>query len=195
MIFATNNEGKLRELKSIFGEENISSLKENGIFIDINEDQNSFYGNALKKAKVIYEISKQPVIADDSGLCIDLLDGFPGVYTHRFLGKGKTDAEINDAIINKCKELKNKKAKVICCLVYYDGEQEIVVEGKIYGNITNEPRGTNGFGFDPIFELENGKTLAELDSADKNSCSARYLAAKDLLKKLQCNKVKKYSQK
>lgn len=195
MIFATNNEGKLRELKSIFGEENITSLKENGILIDINEDQNSFYGNALKKAKVIYEISKQPVIADDSGLCIDLLDGFPGVYTHRFLGEGKTDVEINDAIINKCKKLKNKKAKVICCLVYYDGEQEIVAEGKIYGNITNEPRGTNGFGFDPIFELENGKTLAELDSTNKNSCSARYLAAKDLLKKLQCNKVKKYSQK
>lgn len=192
MIFATNNEGKIKELKSIFGEQKITSLKENGIFIDINEDQNTFYRNASKKAKVIYELVKQPVIADDSGLCIDSLDGFPGVYTHRFLGEGKTDKEINEAIINRCKNLKNKSARVVCCLVYYDGKQEIVAEGEIHGNITNEPRGMNGFGFDPIFELENGKTLAEIDSKIKNSCSARYLAAQDLFKKLQGSKVKKH---
>lgn len=184
MVFATNNEGKLRELKSIFGEEKIISLKEIGINIEVIEDQNSFYENALKKAKEIYDIVKNPVIADDSGLCINELNGFPGIFTHRFLGNDKTDIEINEEIINRCKNLKDKSAKVVCYLVYYDGEKEIAVKGEIEGKITLTPRGVNGFGFDPIFELSNGKTLAELDSKTKNLCSARYLAAKQLYFKL-----------
>ena len=190
MIFTTNNEGKLRELKSIFGDKNIISLKEFGINIKVIEDQDSFYGNASKKAKELFNLVGIPVVADDSGLCINALNGFPGVYTHRFLGEGKTDEQINEAIINRCKNLKDKSAKVVCCLVYYDGEKEIVAESEISGNITLEPRGKNGFGFDPIFELNSGKTLAELDSKTKNLCSARYLAAKDLNLNLN-KKIKK----
>ena len=184
MIFATNNKGKLRELKSIFGEDMITSLRENGITFDVEEDQDSFYGNAQKKARALHEITGKSVIADDSGLCVKALNGFPGVFTHRFLGEGKTDEQINEAIIEKCKNIKDKSAKVVCCLVYYDGENEIVAEGEIYGNITS-PRGDNGFGFDPIFELYNGKTLAEIDSATKNQCSARFLAAKQMKEKMQ----------
>ena len=106
MIFATNNEGKLRELKSIFGNKNIVSLNEKGIRIEVEEDQDSFYGNASKKAKELFKVVGLPVIADDSGLCINALNGFPGVYTHRFLRDGKTDEQINEAIINRCKNLK-----------------------------------------------------------------------------------------
>lgn len=183
MIFASNNKGKLREIKSIFGEDNIISLKEANIDIDVVEDADSFYGNALKKAKEIYEITKVPVIADDSGLCVNELEDWPGVMTHRFAGENKTDEEINQAILERCNNLSNKNAKVVCNLVYYDGTNIVVGEGIIKGNIVS-PRGTNGFGFDPIFELESGKTLAELTSEEKNNCSARYLAAIDLKEKL-----------
>ena len=189
MIFATNNEGKLRELKEIFGDKNIISLKEIGVNIDVVEDQNSFYGNARKKAIEVFNLVRIPVIADDSGLCINALNGFPGVMTHRFLGANKTDKEINDALIKACSNLKDRSAKVVCCLVYYDGVNEVVETGEINGNITLEARGINGFGFDPIFELDDGRTLAELDSDTKNICSARYLAAKKLKKSL--NKLDK----
>ena len=194
MIFATNNEGKLRELKEIFGDKNIISLKEIGVNIDVVEDQNSFYGNARKKAIEVFNLVKIPVIADDSGLCINALNDFPGVMTHRFLGTNKTDKEINDALIKACSNLKDRSAKVVCCLVYYDGVNEVVETGEINGNITLEARGINGFGFDPVFELKDGRTLAELDSDTKNICSARYLAAKKLkesLNKLDKNLKKK----
>ena len=189
MIFATNNEGKLRELKEIFGDKNIISLKEIGVNIDVVEDQNSLYGNARKKAIEVFNLVKVPVIADDSGLCINALNDFPGVMTNRFLGTNKTDKEINDALIKACSNLKDRSAKVVCCLVYYDGVNEVVETGEINGNITLEARGINGFGFDPIFELDDGRTLAELDSDTKNICSARYLAAKKLKKSL--NKLDK----
>ena len=194
MVFATNNEGKLRELKEIFGDKNIISLKEIGVNIDVVEDQNSFYGNARKKAIEVFNLVKVPVIADDSGLCINALNDFPGVMTHRFLGTNKTDKEINDTLIKACSNLKDRSAKVVCCLVYYDGVNEVVETGEINGNITLEARGINGFGFDPIFELDDGRTLAELDSDTKNICSARYLAAKKLkesLNKLDKNLKKK----
>lgn len=184
MIFASNNKGKLKEIKSIFETEPIKSLKDANIDIDVEEDADDFYGNALKKAKEIYEIAKEPVIADDSGLCIDVFEGWPGVLTHRFAGEQATDEERNKILIEKLNNHQNKKAKVICELVYYDGNKIITGEGILIGNITT-PRGENGFGFDPIFELENGKTLAELTPEEKNTCSARYLAALDLKEKLK----------
>ena len=191
MVFATNNIAKIRELKDIFGEGNIVSLDEVGIKIDVLEDQDSFYGNASKKARELYALINNPVIADDSGLCIDALDGFPGVFTHRFLGENKTDEEINKAIIDKCRNIKDRRARAVCCLVYYDGVREVVAQGEIQGKIVKEPRGRNGFGFDSIFELEKGKTLAEIDGTVKNLCSARYLAAKELKKKLEDIKIRK----
>ena len=183
MIFASNNQGKIQEIKSIFKDKDILSLKEANIDIEVEENANSFYENALKKAKEIYELTSIPVIADDSGICVDALNGWPGVLTHRFAGENTTDEERNEIIVKKLFNLENKKAKVICNLVYYDGNQILVGEGVLEGNIV-EARGTNGFGFDPIFELETGKTLAELSSDDKNTTSARYLAAVDLYKKL-----------
>ena len=184
MIFASNNKGKINEIKSIFNEETITSLKEANVDIEVEEDANSFYGNALKKAKEIYELTKTPVIADDSGICLEALEEWPGVLTHRFAGEEATDEERNQIILDKLQNIQNKRAKVICNLVYYNGENIVVGEGILKGNIVS-PRGTNGFGFDPIFELSNGKTLAELNSEEKNKISARYLAACDLKIKLE----------
>ena len=185
MILATNNKGKLQEIKEIFHEYEIFSLSEKNITTDVIEDADTFYGNALKKAQEIYLLSGEPVIADDSGLCITALNDFPGVFTHRFLGDNVSDEERNQELINRVNTVTNRHAKVICNLVYYDGTRILVGEGVLEGQIAHTPRGTNGFGFDPIFELANGKTLAELPSDQKNKLSARYLAALDLLHKLE----------
>lgn len=185
MIFATNNKDKLKEIKELFNEYEIYSLKEKNIDIDILEDEDTFYGNALKKAKEIYELTREEVMADDSGLCISALNDFPGVLTHRFLGDNTTDEDRNIDLINRLNNISNRSAKVVCNLVYYDGENTVVGEGVLEGKITNKPRGQNGFGFDNIFELENGKTLAELNSDEKNKISARYLAAIDLKEKIK----------
>ncbi len=185
MIIATNNKGKIREIKEILKDYDIYSLKDKGIDIDVVEDQNTFYGNAYKKAKEIYELTNEPVIADDSGLCIDVLEGWPGVLTHRFLGEKATDEERNKAIIDKVKNSSNRYAKVVCNMVYFDGVRTLIGVGEIKGTISLEIRGENGFGFDPIFELDNGKTLAELSSEEKNKVSARYLALVDLKEKLK----------
>lgn len=189
MIFASNNKGKIKEIKSIFSNEEIISLKEANVDIDVVEDADSFYGNALKKAKEIYELTRIPVIADDSGICIEAFEGWPGVLTHRFAGEEASDEDRNNIMVDKVNTVDNKRAQVICNLVYYDGTNIIVGEGILNGNIVS-PRGTNGFGFDPIFELDSGKTLAELTSEEKNITSARYLAALDLHKKLSTKKCK-----
>lgn len=187
MIFATNNKGKLKEVKEILYKYEIYSLDEKSIFIEVEEDKNSFYENALKKATEIYEVIKEPVIADDSGLCIDILNDWPGVMTHRFLGDNANDSDRNSAILEKMKNYSGneRNAKVICSIVYYDGNNTIVSEGILKGKISIEKRGNNGFGFDEIFELENGKTLAELSSEEKNLNSARYIAVNKLNEKLK----------
>ena len=193
MIFASNNKGKIKEIKSIFSNEEIISLKEANVDIDVVEDADSFYGNALKKAKEIYELTRIPVIADDSGICIEAFEGWPGVLTHRFAGEEASDEDRNNIMVDKVNTVENKRAQVICNLVYYDGTNIIVGEGILNGNIVS-PRGTNGFGFDPIFELDSGKTLAELTSEEKNITSARYLAALDLHKKISTKKCKEKKQ-
>ena len=188
MIVATNNKGKLEELRKILNEYELYSLKDKNIDIEINEDEDTFLGNALKKAKEIYAIANEEVIADDSGLCINCLDGFPGVMTHRFLGDDASDEERNEYLINEVNKYDDRSAQVVCNLVYYEGDDIIVGEGIIDGYIANERRGTNGFGFDEIFCLPNGTTLAELTPDEKNKVSARSIAAQDLKIKLRKNK-------
>lgn len=185
MILATNNKGKLEEIRKILNEYKIYSLKDKNINIDVIEDQDTFLGNAKKKAMEIYEISHEETIADDSGLCINCLNGFPGVMTHRFLGEDATDRMRNEYLINEVNKYNDRSAQVICNLVYYYGINLITSEGVLNGFISKECRGNNGFGFDEIFELPNGKTLAEISSDEKNEISARSLAIKDLKKKLK----------
>ncbi len=187
MLLATNNINKLKEIRKILVDYEIKSLKDVNLNIDIEEDGKTFYENAYKKAKAIYEVSNIPTIADDSGLCIDILDGFPGVMTHRFLGEGKSDIDRNNALIEMMKKYsgEDRNAKFICDLVYYDGINIIEGIGVLNGKISANIRGDNGFGFDSIFELSNGKTLAELTNDEKNIVSARYMAVSDLKKKLR----------
>lgn len=186
IVVATNNQGKLKEIQQILNEYELLSLKDINCYIEVEENQETFEGNSLKKAKEISEATKMPCIADDSGLSIDAFDGWPGVYTARFLGENSTPEERNNAILEKMKNFDgdDRKAKVECVITYYENGNVVVGKGIIKGKIAKEPKGQNGFGFDPIFELENGKTYAELTNEEKNEISHRKIALEKLKKQL-----------
>ena len=182
IVVATNNLGKLKEIKEILKDYELVSLKDLNLKVEIIENGKNFKENALKKAREVFKITNMPSIADDSGLCIDSLRGFPGINTARFLGDNATDDDRNNYILEKMKDKNDNEriAKVICSIAYVDNKNEYIVEGVIKGRIAYKKRGNNGFGFDPIFELENGKTLAELKSYEKNNVSSRKIALEKL---------------
>ena len=186
IVVATNNQGKLKEIREILKDFELLSLKDINCEVEVEEDKETFEGNSLKKAKEISEITKMPCIADDSGLCIDIFNGWPGVYTARFLGENVTSKQRNDAILEKMKNLKGKdrSATVKCVVTYYENGKVIVGTGEVRGKIAYKASGDNGFGFDPIFELENGKTYAELSDEEKNIISHRRIAIENLKKQL-----------
>ena len=186
ILVASNNPGKLKEIQGILKGYQLVTLKDINCKIEVNEDQETFEGNAKKKAKEIAELTNMPCIADDSGLCIEAFKGWPGVHTARFLGENATPTERNEAILEKMKNLKQeqRKAKVVCAVVYYEEGKFVVARGEISGKIAQQPKGKNGFGFDPIFELENGKTYAELSQKEKNEMSHRKKALENLEKQL-----------
>ena len=186
MIFATNNQNKLKELKNIFNDDTIKSLKDLNINVNIPETGKTFYYNALIKAKAIYNLTKIPTIADDSGLIFDELKDWPGVYTNRIIDEArKLNLTRNEYLIKKGKELNNKKITAICTLVYYDGKRIIRSTGKMHGTITNKEYFGNGFGFDSIFCLNDGRIVSSLTLSEKNKLSHRYKASIKLKSKLK----------
>lgn len=186
IIVATNNKGKLKEIREILTHYELLSLEDVGVDIKVNEDKNTFKDNSLKKANEIFKVANIPCIADDSGLCIDVFDGWPGVETARFLGDKASQEDRNKYILEKMKDKsgEERNAKVVCDIAYVDNENTTVVEGIIEGKISKEERGSNGFGFDSIFELEDGRTLAELSEKEKNEVSSRKIALEKLKNKL-----------
>lgn len=186
IVVATNNPGKLKEIKDIIKNYELVSLKDIDCEIEVEEDQETFEGNSKKKAKEIAEITNMPCIADDTGLCIEALNGWPGVHTARFLGKTATPEQRNEAILEKMRGLKGeeRKAKVVSVMTYCEKGQFIVAKGEIEGKIAEEARGKSGYGFDSIFELENGRTYAELSEEEKNKISHRKRALENLEKQL-----------
>lgn len=185
IVIASGNKGKIKEAQEILKEFKVISMNELGIDIDVEEDQKTFEGNAKKKAETIAkELNGRLCIADDSGIEIEYLDGFPGVFTKRW-HKG-TDRERNLALIEKLKGVPKEKRKIsfTTAIALSNGEKTVCEIGKIDGFVTEEVRGENGFGFDEIFELESGKTLAEISQEEKNQISARKIALEGLRKKL-----------
>jgi len=181
IILATNNNGKLKEFKEIlapFGLE-VKGLKDIGYYEDIIEDGNSFFENALIKAKTIYEYTNLPVISDDSGICVDALNGEPGIYTARY-GNLNSDAERRLYLLKKLEGVDNRKAHFHCAIVFYMNKDKYeAFEGKAYGDIALCEKGVNGFGYDSIFIPEGYKeTFAELDSYQKYLISHRGKATK-----------------
>lgn len=184
IIIASGNKGKIKEAQEILKNYDIIPMNEIGINIDVEEDQNTFEGNAIKKAETIAkELEGKLCLADDSGIQIEYLDGFPGVFTKRW-HKG-TDRERNEALIEKLKGVPHEKRKIVftTAMALSDGEKTVTAVANIQGYVSEEPRGENGFGFDEIFELEDGRTLAELSSDEKNKISARKKALEILKEK------------
>ena len=185
IVIASGNKGKIKEAREILKGFKIIPLSEIDNNIDVEEDKDTFEENAIKKA---YEISKhlkgKMCISDDSGIEIEYLDGFPGVYTKRW-HKG-TDRDRNLEIITKLEGVKkeNRKVKFVTAIALAEGENIITAVENLEGYIAEEPRGENGFGFDEIFELENGKTLVEITEEEKNEISARKKALEILKSKL-----------
>lgn len=179
IVFATANEGKVKEIKEILKDFPIEvvSMKEMGITADIEEDGTTFEDNSLIKARALSKLTGLPALADDSGLEVDYLNGEPGIYSARYLGRDTDYDYKNNYIIDKLSDAKDKErsARFVCVisLVLPDG-REFVERGVVEGLIGYEQKGENGFGYDPIFYLpEYGKTSAELSSEEKNKISHR----------------------
>lgn len=180
IIFATGNNDKAREVKEIFNGTGfeIFSLSDIGDRSEIIEDKDTFEENAFVKAEYIFNKYNVPVMADDTGLMVDQLGGRPGIYSARYAGEGCSYADNNKKLRDElCFFDEPHKAKFVCCAVYFDGNNKISVTGEFPGEIINEPRGDQGFGYDPIFVPENSdRTLAEMTMAEKNKISHRAIA-------------------
>ena len=190
IILASNNKNKLVEMKEKLSkyDMNVISQKEAGYNIDVEETGTTFRENAVLKAEAIYKISKMPVIADDSGLEIDSLNGAPGVYSHRFAGPNSTDEDrinkVLELLENVPEQEKTARFKTAICYIDKNGTRHIF-EGIAEGKIGLEPKGNNGFGFDPIFICEKNKTFAELTREEKNEISHRGKAIERFIKFLE----------
>lgn len=186
MIFASNNKGKIKEIKEIFEGYDIKSLSDVNIDVDVEENGKTFYENALIKAKTIYELTGIPTIADDTGLIFLELGDWPGVNTKRISNNFDNDEQDrNQILINKGKELNDKRIKAVCTLVYYDKDNIIEATGEMHGTITDKEYPGNGFGFDRVFRLNDGRIVSNLTEEEKNKISHRSQAAKILLEKLK----------
>ncbi len=189
LIIATNNQGKVKEIKAILGGfyDEILSLKDAGIDADVVEDGDTFHANAAKKAIEISKMIAGDVLADDSGLCVDALDGAPGIYSARFSGEGANDQKNNDKLLSLVKNEENRKARFVCALVLAnDGKEKLYVEDYAEGEIIDEPRGENGFGYDPLFYVkEYDQTFAQIPAETKNVISHRAKALEKLKKEVE----------
>ena len=187
IYLASGNVNKKREVQELLPSHTIVLPKDEGIEFDPEETGCTFFENAMIKAKALYDIVKAPVLADDSGICIDFLKGAPGVHSARY---GSVEGEHVSAeaginkVLSELKGVKDRSARFACCMVFLlDEDRFYSVQETCEGRITGAPSGSGGFGYDPIFFVEKfGKTFAELTSEQKNSISHRGRALKAIIK-------------
>lgn len=191
IVFATGNTGKMREIREILADLDLEvvSMKEIGFNMPIEENGTTFEENALIKARAVAGQCGEIVLADDSGLEVDYLNGDPGIYSARYMGEETPYSIKNAAIIERLAGVSDEKrtARFVCAIaaVFPDG-QELVTLGEIQGRIDYGEKGKNGFGYDPIFYVpEFGKTTAELTDEEKNSISHRGRALRKMKEKLR----------
>ena len=194
VIAATKNKGKIKEMQEILSPLDIEivSQQEMGIEVDAEETGDTFEKNALIKARAVAMICDYPILADDSGICVEALGGAPGVRSARYAGDDATDIDRINKMLGEIGDSENRNAKFVTAVafIFPDG-REITASGEVKGHITHEPHGENGFGYDPIFFSEElGKTFAESSDEEKNSVSHRGRALKNLYEKLKAMEVK-----
>jgi XTP/dITP diphosphohydrolase len=182
LVFASNNEHKIREIKSLLGNSfKLLSLSDINIRGDIPEKEAFIEGNALSKARYVFNCTGMDVFADDTGLEIAALNGLPGVHSARFAGENKDSSANIDKVLSMLERTENRKARFRTVIALILEKKEYLFEGTVNGTIISEKKGTEGFGYDPIFVPE-GKTstFAEMGLADKNSISHRARAFEKL---------------
>lgn len=192
IVIATNNKGKLAEFKEILKNDfMVLSLNEIGINIEVEETGVTFLENALLKAQAVYRLCGELTLADDSGLCVNALNGAPGVYSARFSGETASSLENIELLLQKMKNAKDRSAYFACSLALYMGEEKYLSGyGETKGQILSVPEGREGFGYDPIFySNELNKSFAVASSTEKNSVSHRSRALVDLLQKLNLDSL------
>jgi XTP/dITP diphosphohydrolase len=185
IYFASGNAHKKEEMARIFSQCEIVIPADEGIDFDPEETEHSFYGNSLLKAKALYDIVGKPVIADDSGICVDALGGAPGVFSARYgseNGKKLTSEERNALLLERMRGVENRSCRFVCNMVLYLGNERFVsVQETLEGELIAESRGSGGFGYDPIVFIPSyGKTVAELSGAEKDFLSHRGKAGRKI---------------
>ena len=185
IILASGNAHKIREIAQMLPEYEIKGYKE---FADceIEETGKTFYENALIKAKTVSEKLKCAALADDSGICVDILGGAPGIYSARYAGDGD-DEHNNDLLLKNMRGKTDRRAKFVCCMVYCSENGDILSAfGEVKGEILTERKGKNGFGYDPIFySYELAKPMGIATAEEKNSVSHRHRALREIIKKIE----------
>lgn len=189
-VIASNNPKKVNELNRILNPMGITAktAKEMGVSLDdVEETGTTFVENARLKARAAFERTKLPCIADDSGLMVDALNGAPGVYSARYSGENATDSANNEKLLAELSQVQpaRRTAKfvcVICCIL--ENGKEIIAHGECIGTIAAKPRGNDGFGYDPLFIVEGGKSFAQLSPEEKDKISHRGNAIRILKQQL-----------
>lgn len=191
LVIASNNPGKLREFAHMLSPIGIEVLTQSELGISEAEEPHvTFVENALAKARHVSRLSGLPALADDSGICVDALNGAPGVYSARYAGDNpKSDRANNDKLLRDMQGVDDRRAHYYCVLVlvrHADDPQPVIAEGEWHGQIAHEERGEGGFGYDPMFWLpELNRMSSELTHDEKHAISHRGRAMKVLLEKLK----------
>ena len=185
LVVATGNAHKLREIAEIFTQFEVVSQKQMGFHEDVEENGKDFIENALIKARAASKALQCITLADDSGLCVDALNGAPGIYSARYSGEHGNDAANRKRLLENMQGMTNRRAHFTCAVavVYPDG-REILAEGRTYGNILTKEEGDGGFGYDCLFESEDlGKSFGLATAEEKNKVSHHYRALQALREK------------
>ena len=184
LVLASGNAGKLREFRRLLSPLGIDVIAQSDLGIsEADEPHVTFVENALAKARHASAQAQLPALADDSGICVRALGGAPGVQSARYAGEPRSDARNNTRLIAALQGIADRRAHYACLLVlvrHADDPEPIIAEGDWHGTIIDAPRGDGGFGYDPVFVLPDGRTLAQLPSEEKNRDSHRARAIRAL---------------
>jgi XTP/dITP diphosphohydrolase len=188
ILVATTNPGKIREITEILAGPRVSIITPNEINLQLDVEENglSFAENAAIKARAWCEASGMPALADDSGLCVDALDGRPGVLSARFAGNAATDEENYQLLLERMKGIQKRDARFVCVVALaFPGDEIVLAQGHYEGRILEDPVGNEGFGYDPVFfDPASGRSFAQLTREEKNNRSHRKKALEELKEKL-----------
>jgi XTP/dITP diphosphohydrolase len=189
LVIASNNTKKRKEIAAILGSLGVELVEsEKTVFVDVIEDADSFAGNARKKAEAFADANHLPALADDSGLCVDVLNGAPGIYSSRYAGLDGDDNANNAKLLEKLAGIKNRAAHFTCALhlAFPDHQSPITAEAQVDGEILTAAAGDSGFGYDPLFFCpELGKAFAQASPEEKAGVSHRGRALLRLAKQLK----------